>query len=57
MRNTLNFSTNSVNIMKKQLYENKNIIYDFCGCENQIIPCEIIQITFLKKVSKQEMKN
>lgn len=36
--------------------ENIEINYDYCGCESKLVPCGILQSTFLNEISNAEMK-
>ena len=36
--------------------ENIEINYDYCGCESKLVPCGILQSTFLNEISNADMK-
>lgn len=49
--------TQHIPIFKTRNNYSQVIAYDFCGCENKITPCDIIQQTFLTNASLKDIKD
>lgn len=55
-KNYFIFDHSLSNYEDRSLIDRKVINYDFCGCESQMTPCDIIMSTFLRKVKGEFLR-